>query len=253
MEVVKMPRRARQKSESGIYHIILRGINRQIIFEDEEDNNKLLELLKRYKEVCEYKLYAYCFMGNHIHLMIKVEKEGIDKVIKRVGGSYVYWYNKKYNRSGHLFQDRFRSEVVENDRYFLTVLRYIHQNPVKAGLCKCVADYKYSSYSDFINRDSGLMETEYVFSIIDKKMFIELNDERNNDSCMELEEKVARINDSDAMVTIQNVSGCSNTTEFQALDENRRNQYIRELKKNSLSARQISRLTGISYGIIRKY
>ena len=88
-----MPRRARRKSESGIYHIMLRGINRQVIFEDEEDNLKFLETLKNYKAVSGYKLFAYCLMSNHIHLLLRVEKEDLDLIIKRIAGSYVYWYN----------------------------------------------------------------------------------------------------------------------------------------------------------------
>ena len=91
-----MPRTPRRKSESGIYHIMLRGINQQVIFEDELDYAKFLETLETYKAVSEYKIYAYCLMSNHIHLLIKVEKEDLDLIMKRIAGSYVYWYNWKY-------------------------------------------------------------------------------------------------------------------------------------------------------------
>ncbi len=131
-----MPRQARKKSESGIYHIMLRGINQQQIFEDEEDNTKFIQVLKDCKAVSEYKILAYCLMGNHVHILIKIEKEPIEQVFKRICGRYVYWYNVKYQRVGHLFQDRFKSEPVEDDAYLMTVIRYIHQNPVKAGLCE---------------------------------------------------------------------------------------------------------------------
>ena len=120
-----MPRQARRKSKSGIYHVMLRGINKQVIFEDEEDSLKFLETLKNYKAISGYKIFAYCLMSNHIHLLLKVEKENLDLIIKRIAGSYVYWYNWKYHRSGHLFQDRFKSEPVEDDMYFLTVIRYM--------------------------------------------------------------------------------------------------------------------------------
>ena len=143
-----MPRQARRKSESGIYHIILRGINQQQIFEDEEDSRRFLETLSKYKEQCGYEIYAYCLMGNHVHILLKEGKENLTLVLKRIAGSYVYWYNWKYHRSGHLFQDRFKSEPVEDDAYFLTVIRYIHQNPVKAGICRNVDGYKFSSYNE---------------------------------------------------------------------------------------------------------
>lgn len=129
-----MPRTARIKSESGIYHIIMRGINRQILFEDEEDCTKFIQVLQRYKEICEYKLYAYCLMGNHLHLLMMEGKEPLETVMRKICGSYVFWYNKKYSRIGYLFQDRFKSEPVEDEAYLLTVFRYIFQNPLKAGI-----------------------------------------------------------------------------------------------------------------------
>ena len=144
-----MPRQARKKSENGIYHIMLRGINQQQIFEDEEDYAKFLDILKECKEISEYKVFAYCLMGNHIHLLVKEGTENLEQMFKRICGRFVYWYNTKYRRVGHLFQDRFKSEPVDSERYFFTVLRYIHQNPVKAGICKRVEDYIYSSYSEY--------------------------------------------------------------------------------------------------------
>lgn len=81
-------------------------------------------------------------MSNHIHMLVREIEESISNTIKRVSSSYVFWYNKKYERCGHLFQERFKSEAVESDEYFLTVLRYIHQNPVKAGMTKSILDYR---------------------------------------------------------------------------------------------------------------
>src|SRR5699024_6218007 len=124
-----MVRKPRRKSQTGIYHIMLRGINRQTIFEDDEDRIRLLSTIKRYKEKSNFKLYGYCLMNNHIHLLMQEVDETISQTIKRVSASYVYWYNNKYSRCGHLFQERFKSENVETANYFITVLRYIHQNP----------------------------------------------------------------------------------------------------------------------------
>lgn len=90
--------------------------------------------------VSGYKVFAYGLMSNHIHILIKAEKEEPNLIMKRIACSYVYWYNSKYYRNGHLFQDRFRSEPVETDEYFLTVLRYIHQNPIKAKPVDNIAD-----------------------------------------------------------------------------------------------------------------
>ena len=85
-----MPRQARKKSERGIYHIMLREINKQTIFEDDEDNFKFLEVLKDWKAVSGYEIYAYCLMGNHVHLLIKTDKEELNQIFRRIGSRYVY-------------------------------------------------------------------------------------------------------------------------------------------------------------------
>ena len=129
-----LPRIAREKSRSGIYHVMLRGINKQNIFEEAEDYKKMMDLLRQRKEAGGITLYGYCLMSNHIHLLLREEKEPLNIEMKRIGSKYAIWFNTKYQRIGHLFQDRFKSEAVEDEPYFLTVLRYIHYNPVKAGL-----------------------------------------------------------------------------------------------------------------------
>ena len=159
-----MPRKARKKSESGIYHIMMRGINRQNIFEEDDDNMKFLQILEQYRDKCGYDIYAYCLMGNHVHLLLKIGEEPLEQVMRRICGSYVYWYNWKYQRIGNLFQDRFKSEPIEDDKYFLIVLRYIHQNPLKAGLIKDIEKYKWSSYGEYLG-EVKLVNADYVLKI----------------------------------------------------------------------------------------
>ena len=154
-----MGRKSRIISSTNTYHVMMRGVNKQQIFHEPRDYERLISTLGRYKEISQFELYAYCLMGNHIHLLIRSDHEPIGQAIKRIGDSYVFWYNKKYNRCGHLFQDRFRSIPVEDDAYFLTVLRYIIQNPVVAGICKRVEDYAYSSALDYCTAKSGLTDT----------------------------------------------------------------------------------------------
>ena len=243
-----MPRSARKKSNSGIYHIMLRGINRQQIFEDEEDSQHFLETLLKYKEQCEYTIYAYCLMGNHVHILLKEGKEDLTLMLKRIAGSYVYWYNWKYHRSGHLFQDRFKSEPVEDESYFLTVLRYIHQNPIKSGLCKKAEQYPYSSINEYLT-SPNLVDTEFTYSLITKEQFIDFHKEENSDLCLEMEEQF-RLTDAEAKFIIQKITKCKTITEFQALDKTKRNLYIQKLFSKGLSIRQISRLTGVSKKIV---
>ena len=128
-------------------------------------------------------------MGNHIHLLIKEGTEPLEQIFKRICGRFVYWYNIKYCRVGHLFQDRFKSEPVDSESYFFTVIRYIHQNPVKAGLYNRVEDYAYSSYMEYLG--SGVMtEREYVLQLCTVEEFVGMNHENVDVNCMDLSDRI---------------------------------------------------------------
>lgn len=247
-----MPRQARKKSKSGIYHIMLRGINRQQIFEDPYDFEKFLAILTEYKQICGYSVYAYCLMGNHIHLLLKEGTESLEQVFKRVCGKFVYWYNAKYQRTGHLFQDRFKSEPVDTQEYLQTVIRYIHQNPVKAGLCRRVSDYAYSSYAEYLG-NSALVDADDILRIWPVDAFVELSETIMEADCMDLSlNEPIRVTDEQAGAMMRKLSKCGNATEFQNLAPEKRDRYLKELREKGVSIRQLSRLTGISIGIVRK-
>jgi len=249
-----MPRQARERSKSGIYHLMLRGINKQNIFEDEEDRRRILETLDYYKRTSGYLLYGYCLMDNHIHLLIKEKDESISQVIKRISSSYVHWYNQKYERCGHLFQERFKSEVVETEEYFLVVLRYIHQNPVKAGISKTIEKYLWSSYHDYTG-NSGITDKELALDIFsnDRTKAIELfknyNNRDNRDQCLDYTEKV--IVSDKAVMDYLNQMGITSISQLQQLNKEMRDEVIRKLKKiEGITIRQLARMTGIAKSVI---
>lgn len=251
-----MPRGARRKSSMGIYHAILRGINKQRIFEDNKDYKKFLYKLEDCKKKSGYEIYAYCLMNNHVHLLVKEGHEDLGTTFRRIGASYVYWYNWKYNRRGHLFQDRYRSEAVEGTRYFLTVLRYIHQNPLKAGIVKKIADYPWSSLQEYIG-EQKICSTSFALSLFsgDKEkaleQFKEFNFSQNEDQCMEYDDN-GRLNDLEAAEIIKMISGARSPLEIQNFVKEKRDGIIKMCRYEGLSIRQIERLTGISFGVIRK-
>ena len=243
-----MPRKAREKSKTGIYHIMIRGINQQQIFQDDEDNEKFLEVLKDYKVACGFELYGYCLMGNHVHLLIRAVNDKLDRIFKKIGARYVYWYNRKYKRSGHLFQDRFLSEPVEDKEYFLAVLRYIHQNPVKATLASTVDGYRWSSYNEYVGK-CKLVDTALVSKIMSSEKFEKFNKAENSDCCLE---KAIHLNDDDAKGIMRRLFDFDTVEKFQQLDFQERNICINKLREEGISVRQISRLTGFSRGIVER-
>ena len=256
--VIFVPRAARTKSKTAIYHIIMRGINRQTLFEDEEDCVKFIQTLKKYREICEYKLFAYCLMGNHLHLLLMEGKEPLETVMRKICGSYVLWYNKKYGRIGYLFQDRFKSEPVEDDEYFLTVLRYIFQNPIKAGIVTEIQNYSWANYIDYVEGISNKTDTGFALNFFNAdrekavRSFTEYINKENSDKCLDIPEK-HQLTDDDAINIIKDHCKVDHAIDLQKLNVNKRNAYLKDLKEGyGLSIRQIERLTGISRGIIQR-
>lgn len=142
-----MPRRTRLLIPNACYHIIQRGNQKQNIFLEGADFEKYLEILLRYKRKYDFKLYAYCLMPNHIHLIVEV-KNGNDlaKIMQGVSLTYTLWFNKKYGKVGHLWQGRFKNMVIQKDRYLIDCLNYIEYNPVRANLVLSPLDYMWSSW-----------------------------------------------------------------------------------------------------------
>lgn len=250
-------RRPRAKSESGVYHIMLRGINRQTIFEDDEDREMFIGTVDAFRGDTSYKTYAYCLMDNHVHLLIREQDDSISTIVKKMAASYVYWFNKKYDRFGHLFQGRFKSEVVEDDRYFLTVLRYIHQNPLKAGLARDMDACRWTSYQEYIVKgrqpvvdiDMGLnLFSQYRDKAV--AMYIDFHREVHNDKCMDYGDFI-RLTDKQVRAVMIKLG--YTTTALQHMSLPSRNSALQELKGvPGISLRQLARVTGISKSVIER-
>ncbi|WP_312423636.1 transposase [Anaerospora hongkongensis] len=245
-----MSRQARVKSVTGIYHVILRGINKQNVFDDHEDKKRFIDTLLYYKRISGYEVYSYCLMDNHIHLLIREKNEFIAQIIKRISSSYVYWYNQRYDRCGHLFQERFKSEAVESNEYLLTVLRYIHQNPVKAGITKNLEDYLWSSYDEYIG-NPRIVDTDFPLSLFseDKVRAIDLFKgyikEKSAEDCLEYKWRAA-IADADIIGCLREL-GFANGSDVQKLNKNQRDDVIKKMKEvPGITIRQLARITGIT-------
>ena len=165
---MNMPRIARIKFPNGIYHIMVRSITEIILFKASEDKDKYLMLLKKYQLIFHFKIYSYCLMSNHAHIAIDCCGADISKIMKAINQSYVLYFNKKYDRHGHLFQDRFKSKIIDTDKYLITLSAYIHNNPRDiVEFNNNVENYKYSSLGIYLGifKDAlGILDTDYVLS-----------------------------------------------------------------------------------------
>ena len=165
-----MPRRPRVEMV-GYYHILNRGVEQRVVYKTPEDFEMFLEILCNACTLYRVTLHAYALMNNHYHLLIETTQENLSKYMKHVNASYVIYFNRKYKRSGHLWQGRFKSWYVTDESYLYTLIRYIENNPIKAKIVKDLGIYRYSSYRAFVETDPILtcMKESFVFKTFQDK------------------------------------------------------------------------------------
>jgi REP element-mobilizing transposase RayT len=255
-----MPRQARQTSKTGIYHLLVRGINREAIFHDDQDHLRYLDTLARISKDSNASILGYCLMDNHTHILIKEGSKKISNLMHRLGASYAYYYNWKYERVGHVSQNRFKSENIEDDIYLKTVIRYIHQNPVKAGMVKRAEEYRWSSCKDYYESKglSGITNTGLILGMFSEKeekaikALQQFTEAENKDKCLE-DLKATALSDSQARKVIEKVLNNKPAKILQEMSKSDRDMALHKLKEiEGLSIRQISRLTGESFNIVKR-
>jgi len=245
-----MPRIQRVIGDSGFMHIIVRGINRQDLFLEDEDYESFLEKVKEVKQKFGFELIAYCLMTNHVHLVVHDDKKQFSLVMQSLEVRYSKYFNAKYGRSGYLFQDRFRSESIDTAEYLLTVIHYVHRNPEKAGMCK-MADYRWSSYADYVD-GAGLCDTALALDYFGGKAgFDEFHSACGPDVDLELEPTKA-LSDVEARRIICGVLSKPSPAGIMEFSNDIRDRYLKKLFRWGVSIPQTTRLTGLNYNIVRR-
>jgi len=242
-----MPRQARQPGE--YLHVITRGIGKQILFEDTADFEKMKFYLQKYREETGITILAYCLMENHLHMLLRDETGMTPVFMKKLGVSYARYYNTKYERTGHLFQDRYKSEPVRDDSYLLSVFRYILNNPRKAGISRAEA-YPWNSYGEY-GKAGGLTETGLLSSMIGTEKAL-LQFLEQEDAFEGMDAEPMKKDDAWAMAILRQKLNLESGTQLQQFDRASRDEALALLKDCGVSVRQLERLTGINRGIIQK-
>lgn len=251
-----MPREARKISYSGFYHVMIRGVNKEIIFKDDRDRRNFLHLLKYYKIKLNCMIHAYCLMDNHVHILIEDNNNKLGELMRNVTSVYAGEFNKKYRRIGHLFQERFKSQNVENDYYLLRLVRYIHRNPEKAGICN-TEDYIWSSYKEILYGER-IVERKFILKKYDKdinkaiRMFSEnlLNDKED---CIDNVYFKNKITTEDKKEFIKYIIKIEDIGIIKTKTKKEIREIIKKIKETKkLTASDISEITGISKNIIYK-
>ncbi len=158
-----MARKPRIEFEGAFYHVLTRGNQKQKIFKENDDLNIYLEILFDYKKRYNYYLFSYVLMSNHVHLLIQTQKTPLSKILQGVNQRYTAYFNRKYKTVGHLFQGRYKAILCDRDEYMLSLVKYIHMNPVRARVAESPAGYKWSSHSTYSKRiTEGIVDTDIV-------------------------------------------------------------------------------------------
>lgn len=234
------------------------GVGRQIIFEDDDDRRFFPELLR--KHLCDTSpssLLAWCLMSNHTHLLIHRELSALSKAMRLIGVSYARCFNDRYNRAGHLFQDRFASEPIKGDSQLMATIRNIHNNPVKANAAK-VDEYEWSSYQDRLDEErESLLDRGYVIELFGSRSgFVRFHEaDDGGEHHLDIPTKhchAFKLTEPEALDVAEDVLGAGRIGSLKAEPKPMRDDSIRQLRAAGLSARQIMRITGILLGVISR-
>lgn len=255
-----MTREAREESETGYYHIMMRGNNREMIFNQSEEKQYFMEQLQHEADEKKISIVAYCLMDNHVHILIHADLQMMTEVIKSINIKFARKYNQKYNRVGHVFQDRYKSEVIDTEEYLLEAIRYIHNNPVKAKMVSKPSDYHWSSYRSYTEKEDKIISSEEKYMIMDlflgsTEEFEKFHLQEDTREFLEIQEDLEIQREEKAQKIIAEYCQQYNIVEAKELN-NRKNVLeevvIELINTSNLSHRRIAELTGITRGTVHR-
>jgi putative transposase len=157
----------RVEYSGAVYHVTQRGNNKEKIFHSDKDKLLLRKKIWGLKKAFDFVLFGYVLMDNHYHILLQTREEPLSKIMHRLNNFYSHYFNKKYQRSGHVFGGRYKASLIQGERYLLAALRYVHWNPIKAGLSRNPAEYRWSSDSSYRKNEPGFVNIDFVLDLLD--------------------------------------------------------------------------------------
>ncbi len=264
-----MPRGHRSESQSGYFHIIMRGVNKQDIFLDKKDYDTFLSFLREYLVSYHIDIVAYCLMTNHVHMIIHTTNESYSNFMRMLNARYAKYFNFVHDRTGHLFQNRYSMHIIGSLKYLLICIRYVHNNPPKAGISPA-SEYPWSSYPKYLSASWCLSKTgnteqsddstndvlcdykliQELFS--DREQFIEFHKHCNLPSELALEnfESQKAAPDSEVKDVICLLLKSKDPSSIQSLKLADRNNILQKLKAIGIKNSQICRITGLTRSVV---
>lgn len=242
-----MPRRVRINI-AGCYHIINRGVEKRNVFLEKEDKDKFLEILCKEFEIYDAILHSYILMDNHYHLLIQTNKSNLSDLMRQVNSKYAMYFNKKYDRVGHLWQDRFKSWYIQNENYLWVLFKYIELNPIKANIVDEFGKYYRSFVYDVLNKKVLKCAKESIFLKKDILKYLDIELSENELNVLEkIQKESLRIKIFD-----DEKKDISKYLKQEYANKEERNKAIIYAYKQGFKKSEIARFLGVSLSLISK-
>jgi putative transposase len=245
-----MARKPRIEYEGALYHVIIRGNQRQRVFKNIDDYQKYISLLAFYKERYKYSLYAYVLMSNHVHLLIETLQIPLSKILQGINQSYTMYFNRKYRTVGHLFQGRYKAILCDKDAYLLALVKYISLNPVRAKIAKAPGEYRWSSHHSYLKQQrNDIVDTDQVL-----RMFSEDKSRARKLYSVYIDDGIAVKKDDIYKTVSQRILGEEKfvDTVMEKIDESLENKRKRHGYSLNKIAESIAKLKGLSVKQLRE-
>lgn len=251
-----MPREARKRSETDYYHIVMRGNNKSTIFADKPSKVYLMELLNKIEQEEDIDVAAWCIMDNHVHMVIRVGFEDFERIFKRLNVSFAMYHHKRHKSVGHVFQGRVKSLPLESDESLINNIRYVHNNPVSAGMVARVEDYRWSSYNVYLSKDLKPVMI-MVKNIIGRNnkaysKFHKSDDQRHYLEIKEDQEIIRAKNAQKAIEDICRKYGIVDSKEIYSDRAIQKEIVVEVIARSGFSGRKTADFLGMSEGMVRR-
>lgn len=251
-----MAKKYRSQCEANIYHVTVRGVAKQIIFEDDGDRRSFGMRMRRYLEENEAELYAWCFMSNHVHLLVHAPLENLIRTMRCLLVSYAAYFNARHCRTGHLFQGRFDSVPIQTEAQLMATVRYIHRNPL--GIPgQSIDGYEWSSYREYLDKPF-VCKTDFVKRLFDNRNeFISFHEtwqpeDIRKESDQKRQFRPKQLTDQEAIEYACELLGIESMTSIASLDKPIRDMCLAALRRSGMTIEQVARITGIGRNIVQR-
>lgn len=246
-----MPRTMRIHSATDVYHVCNRGVQKRRIFDDDIDRKRFVTYMRQSLEGLDGCILAWCLMGNRFHLVVQMEFEELAAFMSRLTSAYATYYNLRHNRSGYLFQGRYKSQPIEDEAYLICAVTYVHQNPAKANICPA-NQYRWSSYAEYVGTPD-LVDVELVLGAFGSRdAFVRQHETPVQDDKLLDVDNGWRMSESESLKVARKLVGEHELAQVKEYPRRRRDAVVERLLQANISAGVISKMTGISKSTVAR-